>query len=389
MQLRILFAASALLALPACDVVRTPGDGRDAPASVPDGAPGPQPPSTPVDNPYGDGDTPPGGTLPDTGDATDSGDETTSDPAGDSTSPDDSAAPDDATDTDPGTTPDTPTDTALGDGDPVDTGTDGDDAVPGDTDTGTDGADTTPLPVKFAYHAPGSLIPGSGVGARDETVYAPDMVFPVKDAPAYPQSQVWRFGGGLGGGDQCDPRNFDTPWQDNFCETRSKTRNTPLCPTNKVHQGQDIRVGTPEGCNQLRRADPADRTLYAAVATEDGEVIYKGGYYIQLRGADTGNIYTYIHLNMAALQVAVGDQVTAGQTLGFISNDFGGTPTTFHLHFELKSPIEGEGITHVPPYMSLVKAYERREQGRGERVSEDTVSVATVLMPPPDFEIIE
>ena len=366
MRLRILLIGVATLSLAACDVIRVPGDGRPAPtppAEIPDGAPGPQPPATPVENPYGEDDVIPGNV--DSGDNA-SSDETTDEVEG---GPGANEATDgELTDSSEPRTPD--------DSNTV--------TVPED-----DSENVEPLPVKFSYYAPGVLIPGSGIGAGDETIYAPGIVFPIKDAPAYPQSQVWRFGGGLGGGDQCDPRNFDTPWQDNFCETRSKTRNTPHCPTNKVHQGQDIRVGTPEGCNQMRAAAPGDRTLYEAVATEDGEIIYQGGYYIQLRGAATGNIYTYIHLNMAALKVAVGDQVTAGQSLGYVSNDFGGTPTTFHLHFEIKAPLEGEGITHVPPYMSLVKAYERREQGLGERLEDDTFSVATVLTPPPDFEIIE
>lgn len=356
MKLRILVAGILAIGLSACDVVRVPGDGRAPPPEqgpTPDGAPGPLPPQTPVSNPYGEDDV-----LP-----------VDDEPTPDTVEPGDTETPVDDTPTEPGEDVD---------GEDVNTPT-----IPDEE------SDPEPLPVKFQYFPPGNLITGSGIGTPDETVYAPDMVFPVKDAPAYPQSQVWRFGGGLGGGDQCDPRNFDTPWQDNFCEQRSKTRNTPLCPTNKVHQGQDIRVGTPEGCNQLRSAAPADRTLYEVVATEDGDIIYQGGYYIQLRGANTGNIYTYIHLNMAALQVAVGDTVTAGQSLGFVSNDFGGTPTTFHLHFEIKAPIDGEGITHVPPYMSLVKAYERREAGTGERLADDVVATAAVITPPEGFEIIE
>jgi hypothetical protein len=55
--------------------------------------------------------------------------------------------------------------------------------------------------------------------------------------------------------------------------------------------------------------------------------------------------------------------VTKGQTLGFMSNDFGvdsaGKPvaTTLHLHFEVKQNIDGIGWTWVSPYMSLVTAY--------------------------------
>ena len=92
---------------------------------------------------------------------------------------------------------------------------------------------------------------------------------------------------------------------------------------------------------------------------------------------------------MAALEVGLSDTVTAGQLLGYVSNDFGGTPTTFHLHFEIKVPMEGEGITHVPPYMSLVKAYERREGGRGERIEDNTFAAASVPVIPEGFVIIE
>ena len=335
---------AAILALSACDVVRVPGDGRAAPAPVPNGAPGPVPPSTPISDPYGDGEVTPT----------------------------------------PVTDPDTETPTPL----------DTDEPSPPATDTTPPVVDPTPpepepLPIKFQYYAAGSLTPGSGTGSPDATVYAPDIIFPIKDAPTFPQSQVWRPGGGMSTGGQCDPLNYSAPWQDNFCETRSKTRNTPHCPTNKVHQGQDIRVGTAEGCRQMVAMRPEKPSLYELVAVEDGIVQYIGGYYIALKGTTSGNIYNYIHLNMSALQVGLGETVTAGQTLGYVSNDFGGTATTFHLHFEIKAPIEGEGITHVPPYMSLVAAYERREGGRGEMIEDNTISIASIPVIPDGFEIIE
>lgn len=215
----------------------------------------------------------------------------------------------------------------------------------------------------FFYHAPGDLEPGSGEGARDDTVYVPDMVFPIKDAPSYLQSQVYRFGGSQVGGDQCDPRNFEAPWRDNYCEIRSRDNGTPYCPTNRVHLGQDIRVGTPEGCRAERSLSPSQRVRYAAVATEDGVISNIGRYTVNLRAG--GRIYRYMHLNMQALEVELGDNITAGQTLGYVSNDFGGTPTTFHLHFEIKHNTAEHGWTWAPPYMSLVRAYERREGAPG------------------------
>ena len=78
MRIWIGVVASGLLALSACDVVRFPGDGRAAPV-IPEGAPGPQPPTAPVHDPYDEGDlnpipvttepepdTPPVATEPDT-----------------------------------------------------------------------------------------------------------------------------------------------------------------------------------------------------------------------------------------------------------------------------------------------------------------------------------
>ncbi len=380
--------AGAVLALGACDVIRVPGDGRTPPAPIPEGAPGPVPPDTPVSDPYGDGDPAPEPpvTIPlvdddPAGDPADtpvdapSGDppsDATSDPAGDPVvdaphphpevppvAPEDTAAPD---------TPDTDLPVI----DPV-----------------TPAPEPELLPVAFQYLAPGYLIPGSGTGTFDETIYAPGMTFPVKGAPAFLHSQVWRPGGGMSTGGQCDPSNYAGPWQDNFCETRSRARTSPFCTKDKIHQGQDIRAGTAAGCRQMVAMRPAKPTLYELVAVEDGVIQYIGNYSIRLRGANSGNLYNYLHLNMAALKVKTGDTVTAGQSISYISNDFSGTPTTLHLHFEIKAPIEGEGITYVPPYMSLIDAYERREGGRGEMIEEETVAIASIPVIPEGFEIIE
>lgn len=335
-KISLLAVFAAALCLSACgDFIRYPGDGRDDIEPIPAGAPGPPPPSEPVLDPYGEGET----------------------------DPEDEVTPTPEPETEPVTDPE-PEPELEPEPEPE------------------------PLPIVFQYRPAGDLIPGSGTGTPDDTIYAPDILFPVKDAPAYPQSMVWRFGGGIGGGDQCDPRNYDYPWQDNFCETRSRTRNTPLCPTNKVHQGQDIRVGTPDECNQLRRLAPEDRTLHEAVAVESGLIEYIGPYWVRLRG-ESGNLYNYIHLNMARLEVAELDTVSEGQVLGYISNDFGGVPTTFHLHFEIKIPTEDASYTHAPPYMSLVAAYERREAGRGEEVIDDSIDIASIPTVPDDFEIIE
>lgn len=448
--------AAALLGLTACDAVRYPGDGHedDYQAETPPGAPGPAPPSEPVRDPYGDGDsdttTPPvtdndGTETPDTqsgepSDLTPPGEETdTGEPDAETTAPDepDAGTPDTGSDlAETETTPPAGDDTSTGEPDtgdtPADTGTvetgseeddsgsqtgsetgdttspdDGDttavelgeaddgtlneagdtetETPPGDTTDTTDTADgsdasAAPEPtIVFSYFTPGHLIPGSGTGANDrETVFSPEMRFPIKSDPAYLQSQVWSFGGGVKGGDQCDPRNYEYPWRDNFCETRSANRNSPYCPVARIHQGQDIRVGTAEGCNQMRRTAAADRAMYDVVAVEDGVIQSIGTYTVTLRAGP--RIYKYMHMNMRALQVSEGDTVTKGQKLGYVSNDFGGTPTTFHLHFEMLQNTAESGWVHVPPYTSLEAAYERRENGIGEKV-EPNVAVASAPVP--------
>jgi murein DD-endopeptidase MepM/ murein hydrolase activator NlpD len=230
--------------------------------------------------------------------------------------------------------------------------------------------------VVFRYHPAGSLTPGSGTGSGDATVHAPDMMFPIIGAPSYPQSQVYNFGGGQVGGDQCDARNYADPWRDNFCETRS-SGTTPFCPKTGAHLGQDIRAGDRAGCQAMRAVStPADRMVYRVVAVEDGTISNIGRYTVNLRAG--GRIYRYLHLNMAKLDVELGDEVKAGDPIGWLSNDFGGTPTTFHLHFEIKLNTVEHGWVYVSPYMSLVRAYERMQAGAGEAITEANVGTASV-----------
>lgn len=197
---------------------------------------------------------------------------------------------------------------------------------------------------EFSYHDAGELRDGSGVGVKDERVYAPDIRFPIESSPAYANSQVHSLGGYWS-----HPSNYTYPWWDNFCEKRHWS--TPLCPGGRGHQGQDIR--------------PADKikSKHWAVAVEDGQVVYvspRPGYVVRLRGRRTGNIYNYLHMDMARLAVKQGDEVSVGQRMGLVSNDFDGTATSVHLHFEVLQAQKGkQGVLHVPPYASLVAAYRR------------------------------
>ena len=201
-------------------------------------------------------------------------------------------------------------------------------------------------PVSFM--PPGDLTPGSGSGQTEQINYAPQMRFPLEAGQAYANSQVYGHGGYLGpGGGQCDAANYSYAWRDNFCETRSYS--APLCPSGTGHQGQDIRPAT---CQDA---------VHWAVAADDGVITSVGSYSVRLM-SETGVRYTYLHLERDSLQVAPGDTVSKGERLGFVSNEFGGTPTTIHLHFEIKMALEtphGLQNVNVPPYLALVDSYQQ------------------------------
>lgn len=192
------------------------------------------------------------------------------------------------------------------------------------------------------YLPPGDLPPGSGEGAAEMTVFAPGMRFPIEDGPAYPNSQVYGHGGSQGpGGGQCDAANYSYPWRDNYCEIRSW--DMPLCPAGTGHQGQDIRPGT------------CDNLAHAIVSSEAGTVTNIGSYSVYVTKAD-GQRFDYLHGGQIA--VGSGQVLAKGDHIGQVSNEFGGTATTIHLHFNIKQDVAGVGFVYVSPYMSLVRAYE-------------------------------
>jgi murein DD-endopeptidase MepM/ murein hydrolase activator NlpD len=192
------------------------------------------------------------------------------------------------------------------------------------------------------YLPAGDLVPGSGEGAADETVYSPGMRYPIQDAPSYPNSQVWGNGGLYGpGGSQCDAANFSYPWRDNYCEERSW--DMPLCPAGTGHQGQDIRAAT------------CDAMEYPIVSAQDGTVTSIGSYSVYVTASD-GTRYDYLH--GGGIAVGEGDALSKGDVIGLVSNEFGGESTTVHLHFNIRQDVAGVGFVYVSPYMSLVRAYE-------------------------------
>ncbi|MBP2490881.1 murein DD-endopeptidase MepM/ murein hydrolase activator NlpD [Rhizobium leguminosarum] len=196
------------------------------------------------------------------------------------------------------------------------------------------------------YSPPGELEQDSGSGYRSSVIFRPSMRFPIDDGKAFANSQVYRAGGMYGsGGGQCDAKNYAYPWRDNFCEKRSRA--TPMCPSGQGHQGQDIRPGT------------CKASLYWAVAAENGIVTNIGSYSVTIQGS-SGAIFRYLHLDMRNLRVKALDKVSRGEKIGQVSNFFNGTPTTIHLHFEIKQAVVVNGtriITFVPPYTSLVAAH--------------------------------
>lgn len=213
---------------------------------------------------------------------------------------------------------------------------------PDELDEGPSAVSSANPPADFAK-PPGELLPRSGKGVKSTTIFAPSMRFPVEAPPAYLNSQVWGVGGLSGPrGSASDTRNYKYPWHDNFCESRSRA--TPMCPSGTGHQGQDIRPSSPGVAK------------YWAVAAESGRIRKIGSYSVILIGA-SGTEYRYLHLAMGRLAVKLGDKVTRGQRIGLISNDFGNTKTTVHLHFEILQNINGKGLRHVPPYSSLVASY--------------------------------
>ncbi len=195
----------------------------------------------------------------------------------------------------------------------------------------------------FTYKPAGDLKSGSGTGLKTSKNYMPGIRFPIEKAPAYLNSQVYMPGGMHGGGGgQCSGVNYAYPWRDNYCEKRSWKM--PLCPAGKGHQGQDMR---PASCK--------DNTWWC-VAAEAGTITSIGSYTVYLKGV-SGTTHRYLHMQMSALAIKKGQKVSKGQKLGRVSNDFGGTSTTIHLHYDVQQYVSGVGTVFVSPYNALVAAY--------------------------------
>ena len=224
----------------------------------------------------------------------------------------------------------------------------------------------------FTYYAPGRLAPGTdrhGVGGRaDDTVYAA-LRFPLADAPAFANTQLFKRRVG---------RVAGYPWRDNFCERRAFY--VDQCPGGLGHQGQDLRAAD---CSPTSTGDDrCTSTHNDVVAARDGIIMRAPGQEAVYLIVDTATEHLrlrYLHMRPKLLDangVLSGRRVKAGEVIGQIGNYSGHeNGTSYHLHFDIQVPTRA-GWVFVNPYMTLVAAYERLIGARGEEVRDDVVASA-------------
>lgn len=240
-------------------------------------------------------------------------------------------------------------------------------------------------------HAPGSLKNNDGVGLPNRTDYAPGMGVAFVEHPTILRSQVNESGGGAVGGDQCANSNYldhdggAYDWWDTYCERRGKER-TSLCPRKRVHQGLDIVGGTQQTCRQnvadgRQGLSMVDNVRVTAVA--DGEIGAIGRYTVRLNTKH--GLFRYMHLNMNRLAVSEGQVVRKGDFIGYMSRDFGGYATTYHLHLELWKDL-GQGNTPVPLYFTYALA-QARHTGQPIRIVDTGEVIKIEESPAPTINV--
>jgi murein DD-endopeptidase MepM/ murein hydrolase activator NlpD len=231
----------------------------------------------------------------------------------------------------------------------------------------------------FAYYSPGRLLAGTGFGGQsgrtDYTVYT-QIRFPMAEAPAYINSQMFQSRNRPLTPDQTAPPNYSYPWRDNFCERRGFP--VGQCPAGIGHQGQDIR---PPRCQPPPGSDRCT-PRHDLVAVRDGAILrapkQEAAYLVV--NTETEHIrFRYLHMSPAKMdqdRVLSGRRVYEGEVIGQVGNYSkreGGT--SYHLHFDIQVPTR-DGWVFVNPYMTLVASYERLIGGRGEEIASDAAPMA-------------
>ncbi len=228
----------------------------------------------------------------------------------------------------------------------------------------------------FSYYGPGRLYPGSdfrGAGGRvDYTIFAP-MRFPLLEAPAYANSQIYR--------DRPRPKSsvreaaastdYAYPWRDNFCERRGFA--VGQCMAGIGHQGQDIRPSPCAAPLGNDRCDPAHKV----VAVRDGAIMRspkQEAVHVVINTAGEHIRFRYLHMEPRKMDednLLSGRDVREGEVIGQVSTySRKENGTSYHLHFDMQVPTR-TGWMFVNPYMTLVAAYERLIVARGAEIVDE------------------
>jgi hypothetical protein len=232
----------------------------------------------------------------------------------------------------------------------------------------------------FTYHPPGRLLPNTGFrgqpGRADQTAYS-QIRFPLAEAPAFVNSQMFPRRGRGRGAAAAQESSHAYPWRDSFCEKRGFP--VGQCPGGYGHQGQDIRT---QSCEPGVHPDRCygDRDL---VAVRDGAILRRPkqeAVYLFVNTANEHLRFRYLHMlprKMDEDNLLSGRHVREGEVIAQVGNfNKKERGTSYHLHFDIQVPTR-DGWVFVNPYMTLVAAYERLIGGRGTEVGPQAAIAAS------------
>jgi hypothetical protein len=246
----------------------------------------------------------------------------------------------------------------------------------------------TPLPIErptavshtFGYHGPGQLLAGTGFrsqgGRADYTVYS-QIRFPLADAPAYANSQLFQRRSREYAAEMGDTPASAVTWRDNFCERRGFP--VGQCPAGIGHQGQDIRPGPCKPPPGVERCTHHGNI----VAARDGVILRSArqeAAYLFVNSANEHIRFRYLHMSPRKMDednLLSGRRVHEGEIIGEVSNfSMKEAGTSYHVHFDVQVPTK-VGWVFVNPYMTLVTAYERLIGERGTELADASVVATT------------